>query len=207
MAGKRNFDYFDSFVRMADYSCSAAALLKEIMTDFKTDELHEKSKKMRSIEHDGDSERHVMIRKLLHEFITPIEREDIMDLADAIDTVTDTIEDVVLRLYMYNVKAVFEYAPEITDIIVRSCEALKLALEEFHNFRKSKTLHDLLVDVNGLEEEADELYLKATRNLYIKSHDVMEVIAWDQTFDFLEMCCDACEEVANVIENVVMKNS
>lgn len=207
MAGKRNFDYFDSFVHMADYSCSAAALLKEIMTDFKTDELHEKSKKMRSIEHDGDSERHVMIRKLLHEFITPIEREDIMDLADAIDTVTDTIEDVVLRLYMYNVKAVFEYAPEITDIIVRSCEALKLALEEFHNFRKSKTLHDLLVDVNGLEEEADELYLKATRNLYIKSHDVMEVIAWDQTFDFLEMCCDACEEVANVIENVVMKNS
>lgn len=207
MAGKRNFDYFDSFVRMADYSCSAAALLKEIMTDFKTDELHEKSKKMRSIEHDGDSERHVMIRKLLHEFITPIEREDIMDLADAIDTVTDTIEDVVLRLYMYNVKAIFESAPEITDIIVRSCEALKLALEEFHNFRKSKTLHDLLVDVNGLEEEADELYLKATRNLYIKSHDVMEVIAWDQTFDFLEMCCDACEEVANVIENVVMKNS
>ena len=82
-----------------------------------------------------------------------------------------------------------------------------MALEEFHNFRKSKTLHDLLVDVNGLEEEADELYLKATRNLYIKSHDVMEVIAWDQTFDFLEMCCDACEEVANVIENVVMKNS
>ncbi|MDD4188647.1 MAG: DUF47 family protein [Eubacteriales bacterium] len=206
MAGTRNFDYFDSFVRMADHTCNAAALLKEIMTDFKTEELHEKSKKMHAIEHEGDSERHAMIRKLSNEFITPIEREDIMDLANAIDTVTDTIEDVALRLYMYNVKAIYEYAPEITDIIVRSCEAMKLSLEEFRNFRKSKTLHDLLVDINGLEEEADELYLKATRNLYVKSHDVMEVIAWDQTLDFLEMCCDACEEVANVIENVVMKN-
>lgn len=206
MAGTRNYDYFDSFIRMADHACKAADLLKEIMTDFKTEELHAKSIKMHAIEHDGDSERHAMIRKLLHEFITPIEREDIMDLANAIDTVTDTIEDVALRLYMYNVKTIFEFAPQITDIIARSCEALKLALVEFHNFRKSKTLHDLLVDINGLEEEADELYLKATRNLYVKSHDVMEVIAWDQTFDFLEMCCDACEDAANVIENVVMKN-
>ena len=130
-----------------------------------------------------------------------------MALADAVDSVTDTIEDVVMRIYMYNVKHIYTYAKEMAAIIVKSCEALKIALTEFHNFRKSNTLHNLIVDVNGLEEEADALYLKAMRNLYTSSTDVMQVIAWDQTFDYLEMCCDACEEVANVIENIVMKNS
>ncbi len=207
MFGKKTFNYFDSFVRMVDYSCHAADLLNEIMNNFNPDVLHDKTVKMHSIEYQGDQERHEMIRNLLHEFITPIEREDIMALADAIDTVTDTIEDVLMRLYMYNIKEIYACALAISDIIVKSCYALKSALSEFHNFRKSKSLHDLLVYVNDLEEEGDKLYTKAMRNLYVSSKDVMQVIAWDQTFDYLEMCCDACEEVANVMEYIVMKNS
>jgi uncharacterized protein Yka (UPF0111/DUF47 family) len=204
---KRNFDYFDSFVRMVDYSCKAAYLLDNIVNNFNPEEQHGNMEKMHAIEHDGDSERHVMIKRLLNEFITPIEREDIMALADAIDSVTDTIEDVVMRLYMYNVKQIYPQAKELTAIIVKSCEALRLALSEFRNFRKSSALHELIVNVNGLEEEADVIYQKAMRDLYTNSNDVMQVIAWDQTFDFLEHCCDACEEVANVMENIVMKNS
>ncbi len=207
MFGKKAFNYFDSFVRMVNYSCLAADLLKEIMTNYNQDVLHEKTIEMHSIEYQGDCERHEMIRNLLHEFITPIEREDIMALADAIDTVTDTVEDVLMRLYMYNIKEIYTCALDITSIIVKSCYALKSALSEFHNFRKSKSLHTLLVDVNDLEEEADRLYTKAMRNLYVSSKDMMQVIAWDQTFDYLEMCCDACEEVANLMENIVMKNS
>lgn len=207
MFGKKTYNYFDSFVRMVNYSCRAADLLNEIMNNFNPDVLYEKTVEMHSIEYEGDCERHDMIRNLLHEFITPIEREDIMALADAIDTVTDTIEDVLMRLYMYNIKEIYAYAQDITNIIVKSCYALKSALSEFHNFRKSKTLHALLVDVNDLEEEADKLYTKAMRNLYVNCKDVTKVIAWDQTFDYLEMCCDACEEVANVMENIVMKNT
>ena len=207
MAAKKSFNYFDSFIRMADFSCQAAELLDEIMNNYDPKNQAEMIKKMNEIEHKGDMERHEMIRNLLHEFITPIEREDIMALADATDTVTDMIEDVALRLYMYNVKEIYEGAKGFSTIIVKSSKALKLALEEFHNFRKSKTLHGLIVDVNTLEEEADALYTKAMRNLYLHSTNVRQIIAWDQTLDYLEMCCDSCEEVANVIENIVMKNS
>lgn len=207
MAREKREDYFETFVNLVEYSCQAAELLNEIMTDFHASTIHDKLIEMHSIEHAGDTERHAMIKKLAHEFITPIEREDIMAMADAIDNVTDTIEDVVMRMYMFNIQNIREHAVKMTEIIVKCCKASKLALQEFHNFRKSQTLHDLIVEINVLEEDGDKLFTEATRNLYVSCQQPIEVMAWDQTFHYLERCCDACEEVANVIENVIMKNT
>jgi uncharacterized protein Yka (UPF0111/DUF47 family) len=207
MAREKKEDYFVTFVNLIEYSCQAAELLNEIMTDFHAAAIHDKLVEMHSIEHAGDTERHAMIRKLAHEFITPIEREDIMAMADAIDNVTDTIEDVVMRMYMFNIQSIREHAVKMTEIIVKCCKASKLALQEFHNFRKSLTLHNLIVEINVLEEDGDKLFKEATRQLYVDCKQPIEVIAWDQTFHYLERCCDACEEVANVIENVIMKNT
>ena len=207
MARKDSFNYFDSFVKLVEYSCQAADLLNEIMNNFNPNKLHEKKEEIHQIEHSGDFERHAILRKLSREFITPIEREDIMALTDSIDDVTDTIEDVVMRMYMFNIQGIREDAIRMTDIIVRCCNALKQALEEFYNFRKSKTLHNLIIEVNVLEEEGDKLFTEATRHLYVNCKDPIEVIAWDQTLHYLERCCDACEEVANVIESIIMKNT
>ncbi|MBP7176519.1 MAG: DUF47 family protein [Thermoclostridium sp.] len=207
MARVKNEDYFEIFVKQIEYSCQAAELLNEIMTNFQASTIRDKLIEMHNIEHAGDTERHAMIKKLVHEFITPIEREDIMALADAIDNVTDTIEDVVMRMYMFNIQSIREHAIKMTEIIVKCCKASKLALQEFHNFRKSQTLHNLIVEINVLEEKGDQLFTEATRNLYVNCNQPIEVLAWDQTFHYLERCCDACEEVANVIENVIMKNT
>lgn len=207
MARKRGEDYFDTFVRLVEHSCKAAELLNDIMNSYNADQLREKMAEMHEIEHFGDTERHAMIRRLSREFITPIEREDIMSLADAIDDVTDTIEDVLLRLYMFNIRSIKEYAKKMAEIIVKCCKALKQALAEFRDFQKSKTLHDFIVEVNVLEEEGDRLYTEAVRDLYVNSKNVVEIMAWDQTYDYLENCCDACEEVANVIEYIMLKNS
>jgi len=177
------------------------------MNNFKAEELPEKMKEMHDIEHSGDQARHVMIRKLAKEFITPIEREDIMALADAIDNVTDAIEDVVMRMYMYNITSIRPQAVKITEIIVKCCNSLKTALGEFINFRKSQNLHQFIIEVNQLEEEGDRLFTEATRDLYCNCNDFREVAAWDTTFHYLEKCCDACEDVADAIENVIMKNS
>jgi predicted phosphate transport protein (TIGR00153 family) len=207
MARRRNEDYFDTFVKLVDYSCQAANLLNDIMNNYNADLLQEKMKEMHEVEHGGDTERHAMIRKLSREFITPIEREDIMSLADAIDDVTDTIEDVLLRLYMFNIRSIKDYAKKMTEIIVKCCSGLKQALDEFRNFQKSKMLHDLIIEVNLLEEKNDKLYAEAVRDLYVNSKNVVEIMAWHQAYDYLENCCDACEEVANVIEYIVLKNS
>lgn len=207
MARKKDVNYFDTFIELADHSSKAADLLNEIMNNFNADLLPEKIKEMHDIEHTGDEARHRMIRRLAKEFITPIEREDIMALADAIDDVTDSIEDVLMHMYMFNIKSIRKHALEMTEIIVKCCNALKLALNEFKNFRKSKTLHELVVEVNFFEEEGDKLFKEAIRDVYVNCDDFKEVTAWAQTFNYLENCCDACEEVANVIENIVMKNS
>jgi predicted phosphate transport protein (TIGR00153 family) len=162
---------------------------------------------MHEIEHSGDIARHVMTKKLAREFITPIEREDIMAMGEAIDTVTDKIEDVLMRIYVFNIPEIREEAKKITDVIVRSCETLRAALSEFHNFRKSKTLHEKIILINQLEEEADNIYTLGVRNLYLEKKDPILVQAWYETFQFLEDCCDACEDVADVIESVMLKNA
>ncbi len=207
MARKKDENYFNSFVQMAECSCQAANLLNDIMSNFHPEELYDKMKDMHKIEHGGDTLRHVMMEKLAKEFITPIEREDIMIMADAIDTVTDAIEDVLMHMYMLNITSIREHALKMTQIIVRCCEALVLALNEFHDFRKSRILHELIIEVNHLEEEGDMLFTEATRHLYVNCKDSIQVMAWDQTFHYLEICCDACENVANAIESVIMKNS
>lgn len=207
MARKKDINYFDAFVELVGYSCQAANLLNEIMNNFNADELHDKMEEMHAIEHGGDEARHVIVKKLAREFITPIEREDIMAMSDAIDNVTDTIEDVLMRMYMFNITYVREHALKMTDVIVKCCNSLKIALNEFYNFRKSQKLHELIVEINHLEEVGDRLFTEATRDLYVNCQDHKEVAAWDTTFHYLEKCCDACEDVANAIENVIMKNS
>ncbi len=207
MARKKGESYFDIFVELVQYSRDAAVLLNEIVNDFKAVNLEEKMIQMHNIEHAGDVGRHRMMKKLVREFITPIEREDIVAMADAIDNVTDTIEDVMLRLYMFNFSAMREDAVKMAGIIVKCCDALKEALREFSNFRKSQILHQLIVEINHLEEEGDTLFVNATRNLFINEKNPTEILAWKETLDYMEKCCDACEDVADVIESVMMKNS
>jgi len=112
MRKKDNY-YFDTFVELVNYSCKAADLLNEIVNNYDASKLKAKMTEMHTIEHTADVERHKMMEKLLKEFITPIDREDIMAMADSIDTVTDCIEDVLLRMYMYNIVEVTEVRTEV----------------------------------------------------------------------------------------------
>ncbi len=207
MARKRDEDYFERFVSLVKYSCEAADLLREILERYQPEELSVKMKDMHIIEHQADIEKHLMMQKLAKEFITPIEREDIMEMAHQIDNVTDAIEDVVMRVYMFDIKVVRPEALQLCKVICKLCEVLKTALSEFANFRKSKTLHSLIIEINRLEEDGDRIYMEAMRNLYVSSDDAVEIIRWTKTFDCLEKCCDVCENVADVIESVIMKNS
>ena len=131
-----------------------------------------------------------------------------MQMADSIDTVTDKIEDVMMRLYMFNIREVREDAIKIADIIMKCTSALKDALEEFHNFRKSKTINGKVIEVNHLEEEGDRMYVVAVRRVFTEEDiNPTTAMAWNEVFHYMEDVCDACEDVANVIEGVIMKNS
>ena len=207
MGRNKSNNYFDEFINLVDYSCKAATLLNNFVNNFDINELGSKMKEMHDIEHSADTARHEMIKKLAREFITPIEREDIMAMADYIDNVTDKIEDVLMRIYIFNIQEMRPDAVRMTEIIVKCCDTLKLALTEFHNFRKSDSLHTLIVEINQYEEAGDSLFMSGTRDLYANCKNPIEVIAWDQLYHYLEICCDSCEDVADTIENIIMKNS
>ena len=207
MGKKKDLDYFDMFVQAVKFSCKAAAMLRETLENYDPETLSERMKDLHAVEHAADIAKHNMMWELSKAFITPLEREDIMDLIQCIDDVTDAIEDVLMKLYMFNVLSIRDEAKEFTNVIVACCDAMKEAMKEFHNFRKSSSIHDSVVEINRLEEDGDKLYMKAVRKLYLSSKDPIELMVWREIFDRLEKCCDACEDVANVVESVVMKNT
>jgi hypothetical protein len=207
MFRKDTFDYYEKFVELVDYNCKAADLLYEILVNFDIKKAQACLKSMHDIEHNADDAKHTMSNKLVKEFITPIDREDIINLSQEIDDVTDTIEDVLIQMYMYDVKSIKKEALEFAKIIKRCCEALKLTFMEFHNFTKSKTIKSLIVEVNDLEEEGDRLFVECIRDLFTTSTNAVEIMTWKSLYENLEKCCDACEHVANIVETTIMKNS
>lgn len=207
MARKNDYDYFKMFIRAAEYSAQAADILHNTLQNYDAESLKEKMKEMHTVEHAADIAKHDMNRALARAFITPIEREDIMMLTQELDDVTDAIEDVLLRLYMFNVLSIREDALEFSKMIFKCCTEMEEMMKEFRNFRKSSSISDKIVEINRLEEEADSLYYKAVRKLYLHSKDPVELMVWREIFDRMEKCCDTCEHVANLIEGIIMKNT
>ena len=207
MPRKNDFDYFDCFVSMVDHCCSAASLLADCLEHYNPDVLSQKIVEMHSIEHAADLIKHDLLEHLAREFISPIEREDILTLSQHIDDVTDAIEDVLLRMYMFRIHTLRPQTLEFSQLIVKCCASMKKMMEEFKHFRKSNSIKDHVVEINRLEEVGDHLYTEAMHSLFEPGNDPLQVMAWVEAFDHLEICCDACEDVADVVESVIMKNS
>lgn len=204
---KQKNDYFKMMEEQIALSAKASRLLNEMLTDYHPEDADKNRVLMHKIEHDGDEVRHDALRRLSREFITPIERDDILQLVQIIDDVTDAIEDVAIYLYMYNVPTLPVRALSMSALVERCVDALQKAIGELHNFKRSATLKPLLVEVNDVESEADDAYLEAVRELFVTEQAPKERYGMKAVYDSLESCCDLCERAADVIENVVMKNT
>ena len=207
MGSKQNSFYFDNFIACADYSRKAAQLLDKGMRQFDPGQIGDMVEEMHEVEHAGDEKKHELLNVLAKAFITPIEREDIILLGQNIDEVTDKIEDVLLRMYCNNIKSVRPDALEQVAVVIECCNELKEMLEEFPRFKNSKKLHEKIVNINTLEEKADQLFISSMRNLHTTCDDPVMIIVWREIYIYLEKCVDACEHVADTVESVIMKNS
>lgn len=208
MGSKQNNSfYFDNFIACADYSCQAAHLLDKAMREFTPERVTQMLDEMHSVEHAGDEKKHELLNVLAKAFITPIEREDIIELGHNIDEVTDKIEDVLLRMYCNNVKSIRPDALEMVAVAIKCCEEMKTMLKEFPNFRRSKKLHEHIIRINTLEEDADQLFISSMRDLHTTCSDPVTIMIWREIYIYLEKCVDACEHVADTVESVMMKNS
>ena len=204
---KKDNNYFNMFSDIAGDAIIAAHQLEKTVKNYNPDKIEKLNKTMHEIEHGADLKKHEMMKMLVAEFITPIEREDIATLSYMLDNVLDNIEEVYQMFFMFNVKEMRSEAIDFVDLIVRATEAMKACFDEFENFRKSDLIAKKIVEVNVIEEIADSLYFKTVRELFTKEKDPMHVMVWLRLFDGFERICDECEHVADTIGSVIMKNS
>ena len=137
--GKRHhkYDYFSAFESLSELAVDEADLLIKAIEDFSTaDALKETMEKAHAIEHKGDDINHDIFRNVATDFITPIDREDIIGLAQALDTIIDELEEVIQRFYMYDVHFMHKDALEFAQLLKKECKALNKAMEDCRNFKK-----------------------------------------------------------------------
>jgi len=154
---KKDNNYYNMFSDIASDAIIAAHHLEKTVKNYNPDKMEKLNKTMHEIEHGADLKKHQMMKMLVAEFITPIEREDIATLSYMLDDVLDSIEEVYQMFYMYNVKEMRPEASDFVDLIVRSTQAMKACFDEFENFHKSDLIARKIVEVNVIEELADAL--------------------------------------------------
>lgn len=199
--------YFENFKASTELSKRAANYLVECLENYNPDNIQQMLSKMHEIEHSADIKKHEMNEALAKAFVTPVDREDLDMLSHQLDDVTDQIEEILQKFYIYDIKTINPSVVEFAENIVKSCDLLCQVMSEFENFKKSKKIHKLIVELNDVEEECDKLYLSSMRELTKNSTDVLETISMREIYDCLEACADACEHVSECVESVIMKNT
>ena len=197
----REDDFFRLFCKQAELVRLGCDKLHEMMERF--DRLDERAKEMKDIEHQADLVTHEIFERLNRSFITPIDREDVHDLASRLDDVMDAAEGVSSRIVLLHIRASTPAATQLTGILARCGNEVVKAVDSLKDF---KHLMAFTIEINRLENEADEISRQATADLFSGRHEVLDVMRWREVYTRLEGATDRCEDVANVIESIVLKS-
>ena len=200
-------DYFKLIEDQISYSISSSTLLAEILCNYSATSIQKQREKMHKIENAADELHHHISTRLSAEFITPIDQEDILHLVQIIDDITDALDEVVLKFYMYNITEMPPFVPSISKVVNKCVKALYDAIKELKNFKKPTLLRKLLVYVHTVESEADDIFIEAIHHLYTTETDCKKLIAYKEIYECLEDCCRQCEYAADVIEQIIIKNT
>jgi predicted phosphate transport protein (TIGR00153 family) len=186
---------------MADLLRHGARLLEQMIA---TDPpLADKAHEIKEVEHQCDFLTHAIIQRLNKTFVTPIDREDIHELARTLDDVMDAIDNAAALIPLYRIDTIRGGARELTRVILQQTDELRAAVEALEN---KKGVLERAVEINRLENEADRIHKQALGQLFDEEKDPIVVMKWKEIYDVLEEATDACEDVANLLENVVVKH-
>ena len=206
MAKKTN-EYFLLIEQQAAICVEAAALLENILTEYSAAGMAVRRVEMHAVERRADGICHDIRHRLSAAFITPIDQEDILHLAQLLDDVTDALDEVALECYMFRLAELPAGAPAFAGLTRRCVGKLCEAAIELRNFRSSGRLRALLAEVNTLEEQADDAYATAIHDLFAEDAAPRTLIAGKAIFDCMEACCDLCGHAADVMDQIIIKNT
>jgi uncharacterized protein len=195
--------FFAMFKEMTGNIIDGAVLLKEMLDDYNDPAVMQR--KIKDVEHKGDQLTHEIIKKLNKSFITPLDREDIYALSAALDDILDLIDASAQRFVMYNVEKPTPEAKELAFLILKGCQTVAKAVS--HLGGKFEHIAEHCVEVNALENEADRVCRDAISRLFDEEKDPIQLIKWKEIYETLERATDKCEDAANILESVVVKNA
>jgi len=201
----KDHKFFDLFRQDAANLREGALALQELVDHY--EDVEKKYEKIKRIEHQGDNITHEIFTKLRETFITPLEREDIHDLASGLDDVLDCIEGVASRMCYFKVARPTPEVKKLVDII---CKAVEQIFEAIDNLESLGHVHAFCTQINILEYEADVVCREAIADLFEKTEkveDIKDLIKLKEIYTRLEVAADRCEDVANVIEGIIVKSS
>jgi predicted phosphate transport protein (TIGR00153 family) len=194
--------FYDDFAALADQIRYGAGLLRAMLAPDRP--IWDKADEIKEVEHKCDFLTHEIIQRLNRTFVTPLDREDIHTLARSLDDVMDAIDASATILRLYHIDTVRPGARELAHIIFDSAEELVQAIKALEG---RKGVAERAVEINRLENEADRAHQAAVQTLFQEERDAIVIIKWKEIFDFLEQATDRCEDVANVLEGVVVKHA
>ncbi len=195
--------FFDLFKQAAHNVIEGSRLLKELMEDYAN--VQQKIERIKEVEHIGDGITHDIALRLNQTFLTPLDREDIHDLASALDDILDAVEAVADRFAIYKIAQPTESAIRLGDILYRASVAVGRGVD--HIAMSHEEVKEYGVQVNSLENEADRVSRDAISELFEKETNPIAVIKWKEIYETFEEGTDRCEDVANVIERIVLKQT
>ena len=196
--------FFDLFVESGVNLRAATSELRTMIHDYEDIEL--KARRIQEREHEGDEVTHAIIRRLNTTFVTPMDREDIYQLATALDDVMDAVEAVADLFVLHNIEAPLPEMKLQVDVLDRAAEQTEQALRAFRNLKLDE-LEPYWIEINSLENEGDRLFRRAVAGLFSGDYRAMDVLRWKEVIETLEEALDGLENVANVIESVVLKHA
>jgi predicted phosphate transport protein (TIGR00153 family) len=198
----REARFFDDFVAMAEQIRLGATMLEDMLAPDKP--VWDKADQIKEVEHKCDFLTHEIIQRLHRTFVTPLDREDIHNLARSLDDVMDAIDASATVVRLYSIGRVRPDARELARVIKASADEMVKALEALE---RRRGVAEPAVEINRLENEADRIHQAAVRRLFEEERDPIEIMKWKEILDFLEDATDRCEDVANVVEGIVVKHA
>lgn len=199
-------EYFDSFPVLAHYSVQCGEMILESVKNFDPKKSEELKNNVHLIEHQADNLKHSITAKLLTEFMTPIDREDIFELLRLIDDVTDAIEEISLKLYIYNYDELPPDTVPFLELTVECMRKVEECLKQFPYYLNKEVFEPYVMEVVKLEEASDDEYIKDMRNLYLNEKNEHKLHKAEAMYTMLENVSDKCREVCRFVQNIALKN-
>jgi hypothetical protein len=201
----RDQEFFVLFQKASANIIDGAERLKKLLEEF--DDLRERVRAIEEVEHKGDSLTHEIMKKLNTSFVTPIDREDILALTSSLDDVIDLIDAAATKLLLYKVTETTPYAKELGYLILKCVQELHKGIVHLPAPKGRDHVYEHCVEVNSIENEADRVCRDAIAHLFEHEKDPVYILKWKEIYETLESATDRCEDAANVLEGVALKNA